>query len=275
MSVASRERFRSVSSRHNAQVKELRRALRKAEPTARGLCAIEGEHLLVEALGSGLELGTVFFSHSARERSAALLEKLPPRTEVLLLPDDVFAGAVATETPPGIAALVRLPRCTLQDVLRNPEPLAVVLAGLQDPGNLGTILRSAEAFGASGVILAEGCVSPYNPKAVRASAGSLFRLPVVDVAFGALRRELPASNVRLLATSSHHGQPADQADLRGALALLLGGEGGGLPSELLAAADLTITIPHSRRVESLNAATAAAVLLYEISRQRAKTGAQP
>jgi RNA methyltransferase, TrmH family len=153
------------------------------------------------------------------------------------------------------------------------------VVGLQDPGNLGTILRSAEAFGSAGVIVGEGTVSRFNSKVIRASAGSLFRLPVVSTktasGLDAIVAQLREKRVRLLATSSHKGTPIDEAALTSASAIFIGGEGAGLPKALLSQMDETIAIPHSPRVESLNAGVAASIVLYEAARQRNILSKQP
>jgi TrmH family RNA methyltransferase len=150
----------------------------------------------------------------------------------------------------------------------NAKPLIVVLAGLQDPGNLGTILRSAEAFGATGIISLPGTVSEWNPKAVRASAGSVFRMPLL--AMGAIDcfTRLRKAGVKIWTTVVHGAKAADRIDLAGLVALVIGNEGSGVPQELAAQADGAVTIPCPGPVESLNAAAAASVLLYEVSRQR-------
>jgi len=262
------DRLRRVTSRHNALVKELRRALDKGEPTPDGHCAIESVRLIEEAIRSGLRFKAVFFSDAAEDRARRLLPQIGSHVEALLLPDDVFTSAVATESPQGVAALVKLRDSSLDAALAPAVPLVVVVAGVQDPGNLGTILRSAEAFGASGVVLGEGAVSPYNPKLVRASAGSLFRLNVVRTELAAACATLRARGLRLVATSSHRGLPLPEADLRGPLAFFIGNEGSGLPREIMSTLDGTVSIPHSPRVESLNAGVAASIMLYEISRQR-------
>ena len=168
-------RLRRVSSRQNARVKELRRLFHEATANDKGEVAIEGMHLAEEAIRSGLRLETVFFAESARERAHKLLPQLSSHTEALLLPDDVFGSAVPTETPQGVAALVRVRTFGLDDAFLPEPALVVISAGVQDPGNLGTIGRSAEAFGATGMLLGERTVSPWNWKAMRASAGSIFR----------------------------------------------------------------------------------------------------
>jgi TrmH family RNA methyltransferase len=270
MPMPEHERLRRVASRQNALVKELRRAFHQGEPTADGYIAIESVRTIEEAIRTGLRFHAVFFSESAHARAERLLPQISTHVETLLLPDDAFESAVATETPQGVAALVKLKTHKLEDLLAAPDPLIIAAVGVQDPGNLGTIIRSAEAFGAVGVLVGAGTVSPYNPKVVRASAGSLFRLPVVEVEFLAVVQELRDRGIRMLATSSHKGTPIDQADLTKPAAVLIGNEGAGLPKELLRQVDEMIVIPHTDKVESLNAGVAASIVLYEASRQRRK-----
>ncbi len=269
------ERLRPIASRQNSLVKDLRKAFSQATPADDGSVAIEGVKLVEEAIRSGLRLRAVFFSESARERANRLLPQLSHATETILLPDDIFHSAVATETPQGVAALVHPLAATLEDLFRPANPLAVnplVLgcAGLQDPGNLGTILRSAEAFGASGVLTTEGTVSSANPKVARASAGSVFRLPVVKLSTAQALAALEENSIRLAVTSSHKGRPVHEIDLTLRTAIFIGSEGQGVPRALLDAADDAILIPHSPKVESLNAAIAASILLYEAQRQRSR-----
>ncbi|MFZ1135179.1 MAG: RNA methyltransferase [Candidatus Korobacteraceae bacterium] len=261
-------RLRRVSSRQNGRVKELRRLFHDAAASDKGEVAIEGMHLAEEAIRSGLRLETVFFAESARDRAHKLLPQLSSHTEVLLLPDDVFASAVPTETPQGVAALVKVRTFDLDDVFLPEPALLVISAGVQDPGNLGTIARSAEAFSATGMLLGERTVSQWNWKAVRASAGSMFRLPTVKVALAAALQEAKKRGVRVLATSSHKGTLISDSDLRGPVALMVGNEGAGLSKDLLSQADEIVAIPQSPKVESLNAGIAASIVLYEAARQR-------
>ena len=182
-----------------------------------------------------------------------------------------------SETPQGVAALLRLKEFSIDDVLERVQvgPI-VVVAGLQDPGNLGTILRSAEALGSGGAVLGEGTVSLFNSKVIRASAGSAFRLPIVAARTAAevdvVSTKLRAHGVRLIATSSHKGTPLDQAKLTVPSAVFIGSEGAGLPRGWMARMDETVAIPHSPRVESLNAGVAASLVLYEAARQRREQG---
>ena len=262
------DRLRRVQSRQNARVKELRRAFSEAAANAQGEVAIEGMHLVEEAIRAGLRLGTVFFSESARERIHKLMPQLSLHTETLLLSDEIFASAVPSDTPQGVAALVKVKPFKLDEAFLPAPALVIISAGLQDPGNLGTIARSADAFGATGMLLGERTVSPWNWKAVRASAGSLFRVPSLKVELASALQDAKTRGLRILATSSHKGTPIAQADLRAPVALIVGNEGAGLAKDILAHADEVIVIPQSARVESLNAGIAASIILYEAVRQR-------
>lgn len=262
------DRLERITSRNNARVKELRRAFHAGVPNERHEVAVEGMHLLEEAIRSGLRLSTVFFSESALERAHKLLPQLPNQTETLVLPDNVFAGAVPTEAPQGIAAMVRVKEHSLADILHAQPALLVIAAGLQDPGNLGTIARAGEAFGATGLILAENTVSAWNWKAIRASAGSLFRLGTAKAKLAEAIAELKQRGIAVVATSSHRGKSIAETDLTRPVALMIGNEGAGLPKPVLAQADAIVAIQQSDTVESLNAAIAASVMLYEASRQR-------
>jgi len=270
---SAQHRLRRIEGRHNALVKELRQAFARAERTEEGDCAIEGLRIVEEAIRSGLRFKAVFFRKSAQDRAARLLPQIGAHVETLLLPDKLFDGAVPSETPQGVAALVRLKDFSLEDVLERAQigPI-IVVAGLQDPGNLGTILRSAEAFGSAGAVLGEGTVSPFNSKAIRASAGSVFRFPVVVAksagGLEAISAKLRERGVRLIATSSHKGTPLDEAKLSGPIAVFVGSEGAGLPRTVLAQADELVAIPHMAQVESLNAGVAGSIVLYEAARQR-------
>ena len=267
---------RVVESKDNARLKELRKALAAAGRSAQGRVGIEGPHLLEEALRAGLRMTTIFVAQGAELLLDAL--SVPPETEILRLPAKLLDSALATETPQPIAALVEPPDWSwphILDARRKGATLIVVLAGIQDPGNLGTILRSAEAFGADGVVSLPGTVSAWNPKAVRASAGSVFRVPLLAVSERECLEELHEAGVKILATTVHAAQPAELVDMCGPVALIIGNEGNGVADELAAKADARITIPCPGPVESLNAAVAASVLLYEAARQRATGSGGP
>jgi len=263
------DRLRPVAGRHNQRLKELRLSFRRAELTAQGECAIEGSKLIEEALRSGQHLESVFFSESARPLAEKLLLQINARTETLVLPNALFDSIVPSDAPQGVAALLKLPTSSSVQILdRSSHGPLVVAAGLQDPGNLGTILRSAEAFGAAGIFLTEGTVSPYNSKVLRGSAGSIFRLPFLQISSAELIPLLRARGVRLLATSSHQGTPLPRISWTLPLAIFIGNEGAGLSRELTRQMDETLAIPQAAQVESLNAGVAASIVLYEAARNR-------
>jgi TrmH family RNA methyltransferase len=250
-----------VTSRSNARVKQLRAAFAGQARLSSGLVAIEGEHLLEEALRSGQMLKTVFVSER-REMPAFV----PRGVEVVRLANDVFQSCVETQTPQGIAALLIPPAGSVEQMLVG-TPLILIAVGLQDPGNLGTLVRSAEAFGATGVLTTPGTVSAWNQKAIRASAGSVFRVPIA-VATPEAMETLEQQGVKLLAAMKDDATPIDAASLTGAVAFLIGNEGAGLSEDWVRMADQRVTIPMPGAVESLNAAVAGSLLLYEASRQR-------
>jgi RNA methyltransferase, TrmH family len=263
------QRLRRVEGRHNALVRDLRRAFAQAELTDEGDCAVEGMRVVEEAIRSGLRFRAVFFSESGQPRAERLLPQIGAHVETVVLPDKLFASVVPSDAPQGVAALVRYRQSSLEDAFAKlPTGALLVIAGVQDPGNLGTILRSAEAFGAAAVLLGEGTVSPFNSKVVRGSAGSIFRLALIRVKLADLLPTLREQGLRLIATSSHKGVPLPQANLAGPVAVVIGGEGAGVPRDVLAKMDEIVAIPHAPQVESLNAGVAASIVLYEIARQK-------
>jgi TrmH family RNA methyltransferase len=262
------DRLRRIEGRHNSLLKELRQAFHRSELTESGECAVEGFRIIEEAIRSGLKLRALFLNESARDRAARLLPQIGSHVETVLVPDKLFSNVVPSDSPQGFAALVRVRPHTFDEILESSShgPL-LVTAGLQDPGNVGTILRSAEDFGAKGVLLGEGSASAYNSKVVRASAGSLFRIPFARAELKAVIPVMRARGIRSLATSSHKGTPLPDVDFSGRTAIFIGNEGAGIDKRLLAEMDELIMIPHSPRVESLNAGVAASIVLYEAARK--------
>ncbi len=272
--------LRIVQSKQNPRLKQLKRALaqplRETGREGRVLAGIEGPNLLAEAARAGLRIECVFVAQGFEHFLDGLA--LGPETEVLLLPRELLDSALTTEAPQPIAALVEPPDWTwahFLDVQRKGSTLVIVLVGLQDPGNLGAILRSAEALGANGAISLPGTVSAWNPKAVRASAGSVFRLPLLTASERVAMERLREAGVKIWTTTVRGAQPADLVDLAGPVALLIGNEGAGIPLDLARQADGALTIPCPGPVESLNASVAASILLYEASRQRSARSGGP
>jgi RNA methyltransferase, TrmH family len=263
--------IRIVQSTLNSKVKELRSALRQRRATPSGLVGLEGIHLIEEALLSGIELRTVFVAqgheHLLSEPPLAAFV-LAASIDILAVPREALNLAATTETPQPIAALAVPRACTWPDMFAHASPLLVVLAGIQDPGNLGTILRSAEAFGASGAVCLPGTVSPWNPKAMRASAGSVFRLPLTASTEADCFAFLAAAGIQTLAAMPQEATSVLELDLTHPVAFIIGSEGSGLSPETAARCSARVTIPCPGPVESLNAAVATGILLYEAARQR-------
>lgn len=281
-----------ITSRGNKWLKMFRAGLRGTGPEGEDALAVEGRKLVEDSLRSGLEAVALLVSESGERELEHILRAASesvtgiPRARMLRTTDKLFESVAGTETPQGVAALFRQPVWQFEDVLRGTAaadgafragaPLLVVMAAVQDPGNVGAIVRSAEAFGATGVVTTRGSADPWSPKAVRASAGSALRLPLLrGMAIPVLLAQLRVAEVEIVATSSRvaseEGELAGAAaDLRDAVAIFIGNEGAGLPPEMEHAADARIAIPMAESVESLNAGIAASIVLYEAARQRAR-----
>jgi RNA methyltransferase, TrmH family len=257
-----------ISSRQNQRLKDIRRLRRsKGERADRAL--LEGPHLLAEALAAGLELETVlatpdFLATAEGERLARSLPAAP-----LEVAPELFDDLTDADSPRGILAVALLPRSGAAALPLCPDCPYLYLDGLQDPGNLGALARVAEAAGAAGLALAPGSAHPNHPRALRASAGSLLRLPVaVDVSAEALDLRLAPLQPRWAALATRGGESVWTAPFPASLILAVGAEGPGLSPALLARTDLRLTIPLAQPVESLNATVAAALVLFEARRRR-------
>jgi len=261
--------WREVTSRTNSLMKVFRRALADGT-TTEGWLAVEGPFLVEEALNAAPRVKThsVLVASGATEKFSALLQRLPAEAELTQVPDRLFESVAQTKSPQGIAALVELPAYKLEQVVAGANPLLVVACRLQDPGNLGTMMRTALAFSASAFLTLQETVSPFNSKAVRSSAGAIFRLPLVCGLDP--KQVLPFLSVHVRIVAAERNSPASlaQADLRGPIAILVGREATGLPEEIARYASQLLSIPIRKEVDSVNAATAASIFLYEAARQR-------
>ena len=264
-------------------MKLFRASLRSTGLAEDGWIGVEGPRLAEGALGSGLEIEAILVSVTGERHLAEIRERLTSSSSsghslprILRTTDRLFAAISGTETPQGIAALVKPRSWTFDDLLKGGVALIVVLAGVQDPGNVGTILRSAEAFGATGAVATRGTAHPWSPKVLRASAGSALRLPILPgMAIAVVLAQLRVSGLKIYAASA---SPAPQAraslpgdvDFLTPAAIVIGNEAAGLPQEVARSTDASVLIPIAPGVDSLNAAVAASVLLYEAARQRSR-----
>lgn len=267
-----------IQSPSNPEIKQIAALHRTKERNAAGLFLIEGPHLLQEALASDLvKIERIYVTERYAQTSEGLqcLQRAAQRAITLTeLSEQAFSKAAETETPQGVLAVAALPNVGLDDLPANQ--IVLFLDRVQDPGNVGTMIRTAAAAGAGGVIVADGGSDPFSGKVVRASQGAIFTLPVAaripsaEVVEWAARKRLP-----IICTSPHAGEVYYETNLSGAGLLVLGHESQGISSEMTNAADKLVRIPIIGRAESLNVAIAAAVLLFEAARQRATPRVMP
>ena len=283
-----------IASRQNAVVKRFRE-LSRASAAGSGEILLDGAHLVEEAIECGVPIEMAAFSE--RQLAGVLSSPLARISKavthqggrIFSVSDSVLAAMSPVQHPSGVVAIASAHRADLEEVFAAPRrartrhasgdgkaafPLVVVLAGVQDPGNVGAIIRSCAAFGATGVVAIEGTANPFGWKALRGGMGGTFR---VDVAVrGTLLDVIAASRdarVPLVAAVPRGGAPLPETDLRGPVAVIMGGEGAGVSDAAVAASERQVTIPMQAPVESLNVATAAALILYEAARQRAASRA--
>ena len=260
--------MREITSKDNKIVKLCEQLAARKYRDRLGLYLIEGENLLEEAVQEGAAVETVLIRRDCR--------KIPPGLEdrTYILGDGLFRKLSLTDTSQGSLAIVKKPEVSRKALLeQGAAGNFVVLDRLQDPGNIGTIIRTADAAGYGLVAVMKGTADVFSPKVVRAAAGSLFRVPVVFMNdYDELVTFVRAAGVKLAATCFDTDRYYYEEDLREDVALIIGNEGNGISPELIGRADIKIKIPMAGSIESLNAAVAAAVLMYETVRQRARQG---
>jgi len=260
--------IKKISSRQNPFLKSLKRAFSEGT-TDEGFLAVEGPHLIEESIAAGFRPRVVLVTPSGRTKFGAVLRRLHLQTERIEVPEAVFRSFSSTKTPQGIAALVERRRAHLNEILNRPKVFIPVACGLQDPGNLGALWRASLALGASALMTVHGTARLFQPKTIRASAGAIFRLPVFENwSLRDLIRKLRSSNVLIFAADARGNIPLHGANFGEKAALLIGAEGAGLPEEVQGEADALVRIPIRPECESLNAASAGMLFLYEAARQR-------
>jgi TrmH family RNA methyltransferase len=248
-----------------------------------GAFLVEGPHLLEMALSSPAKVARVFFTEEfgRKQEGQRLIRKVrhhisladqeaaePTFVEVS---EQVFTRLSDTRTPQGILAIISIAPAALEDLSLGAAPVLVLCEGIQDPGNLGAIIRVADAAAADAVIILPATCNPYNQKVIRSTAGSLFNIPIVRTAAKGLLDWLAVRDIPLLATDIHGAVSVFDLDLTGPCALAFGSEAHGVSEAVRKAADRTIRIPILGKAESLNVAMSASVCLFEAVRQRAKS----
>lgn len=267
--------MQTISSRANPIVQTFRTLAARADPEGARLL-LDGVHLLREALASGAELEVVAVAAShlaAGTDEGALADALSRQgVEVVAAADRALAALSPVRTSSGIVAIARRKVVAAEDVCSRPSAFVVTAVDVQDPGNVGALLRAAEAAGASGAFVCGTSASPFSWKAVRGSMGSVLRLDVVgNMAVEQAVTHMRSAGLKTIAAVPRGGRHPDEVDWRGGVALLLGGEGPGLTPALVAACESRVTIPMAPPVESLNVAVAAGILCYAARRQRNDT----
>lgn len=262
-----------ITSLSNSRVKNVTALNRKAkERKSQGKYVVEGIKMFLEAPEAEIE--EIYVSESFEEgcgknpHAASCLKKLG-RLSFETVSDEVFAKMSDTEAPQGILCVMKKREYSETDVLSGAAPLIMVLEDIQDPGNLGTILRTAEGAGVCGILLSTGCADIYNPKTIRSTMGSIYRVPFSYVSsISETAERMKAAGILLYAAHLQGSLSYTEPDYTRGSAFLIGNEGNGLRPETAALADCFIRIPMKGQVESLNAAMAAGILMYEAVRQR-------
>jgi TrmH family RNA methyltransferase len=268
-----------ITSTGNPQIKKLNALLKKAkERRTERLFVVEGPKMCFEAPRDWVRAVYVSESFAAdpdtREQLISYCTSgcggdFGAAISYEIVSDSVLKSVSDTQNPQGIMAVIKMPEYTISDMMCGERTLLLVLEGVQDPGNLGTMLRTGEGAGVTGVIMSRTTVDLFNPKTIRSTMGSLYRVPfvIVDDLEGTIR-QLKADGVKLYAAHLMGRLSYDEPDYTGACGFLIGNEGNGLSREVADAADIYIRIPMEGQVESLNAAISAGLLMYECSRQR-------
>lgn len=258
-----------ITSTANQKIKRILKLQKKAKArNEEGVFIVEGIRMMKEAPVSRIR--ELYVSETFLKKNIEIDSNLMKRAEVVT--DTVFAHMSDTKTPQGIMGIIERKQDTLEDLLGKHEekvPFLIVLDHLQDPGNLGTILRTAEGAGVTGVILGKDCADLYQPKVIRSTMGSIYRMPAVcveDVKETIIK--LKRNGIHTYAAHLDDSRFYDEEDYTKPTAFLIGNEGNGLPEEICAEAEHKIKIPMHGQVESLNAAMAAGILMYEVCRQR-------
>lgn len=251
-----------------AETSRLAALRRQAGRTASGLFLAEGVRLVEDLLASSVvpHVALVTPSLEDTQRGAALVQRLRDAVRTVDVAEHELARVAGTDAPQGVVVAAEIPRYELADIRLRERELVVVLEAVQDPGNFGAIVRSADAFGAALVCALPGTVDPWNPKAVRSAAGSSLRVPIVELTAEALFEFLRGAGFRVTGAAAE-GTAVDQIAFAARRALVLGNEGAGLSSEVRARLDETVAVPIRGRAESLNVGVAAGILLYLLSRE--------
>ena len=257
-----------IRSSQNHQIKLYRSLGKRKYRDELNLLPLEGCRLIEDALQRGINPEFILLKAGTSKDDFPGIKAQMTDTTVLTVEEKLFDRTAFTDSPQGILAIVKKPAAVLETVFTQEAAFVLVVDRVQDPGNLGTMLRSAAAAGAGGALLLPGSVDPTNPKALRASMGAFFALPVIETDFAGLVDILRMRKISLVMADADAALPYDQFDWTSPVAVVIGNEGSGVSDEVKAASDISVAIPMSKKVESLNAAVAMSILFFEAARQR-------
>lgn len=255
-----------ISSKDNVLIKEVKKLKEKKYRIEKGEFLIEGFRFVEEALKSAFDVTIIFLEADSigKWEEYGLQNKLQPRTKVYTVSKSIFRAISNTENPQGIAAVVK----SKSSAIKEKEGFYILVDRLQDPGNLGTIIRSAHAAGAAGVLMSKGTVDAYNEKTLRSTMGSIFNIPVIEDYDLSLTKELKMAGFKLVVSSLEASEDFYNVNLRDKVIIAVGNEGNGISEEVYSLGDIKVKIPMPGGAESLNASAAASIMIFEIVRQK-------
>ena len=259
-----------ITSIKNPLIKEIKSLYRKKERMKSKTFIIEGIKIIEEAIDHSYSIKNIIYTDKLMNTKGGLefFETIKDREELIFVPDNIFREISDTENPQGVLAIARFRFEDLDKLKEKENPSLIFLDRLQDPGNMGTIIRTADAFNMDGIIITDGSVDPYNPKVVRATMGSIFRLPIyyIEDSIQGLSY-LKENGLRIFSTSLEGSLPIYDIDYNKGFILVIGNESTGVSDEIYSLSDELIRIPMPGRAESLNAGVAASIIMYESMKQ--------
>lgn len=260
-----------ITSSRNPLIKEIKSLYRKRERMKNNSFIIEGIKIIEEALDYNYPIRHIIYTDQLLNVKDGMefFQRIKDLENIIYVPNNIFKEISDTENPQGIMAIAKLQYNTMEQLKHRDKLSLLFLDGLQDPGNMGTIIRTADAFNIDGVIITPGSVDPYNPKVVRATMGSIFRVPLYYSTHGVTElSNIKSMGVNIYSTALEGSIPISEADFKESFVLIIGNESKGVGEELFSLSDMLIKIPMPGKAESLNAGVAASIIMYEVMKQR-------
>lgn len=260
-----------ITSIKNPLIKEIKSLYRKKSREKNNSFIIEGIKMVEEAIDNSYPIKNIIYTDQLLKIKDGenFFEKIKELDNIIYVPNNIFNEISDTENPQGILGIARFEYKELNRIKSKEKPFLLLLDEVQDPGNMGTIIRTADAFNADGIIITDGCVDPYNPKVVRATMGSIFRVPLYYTSNGIQElNNLKDMDIQLFSTSLTGSIPIYEADFSEGFVLIIGNESNGVSEGIISLSDKLIKIPMLGGAESLNAGVAASIIMYEVMKQR-------